>query len=215
MRNELGSRATPGPGPAVLSAPLAAALAACTGLPPLTPFGVEDSELPERSATLLAGVRNFEAESDFGPTDEAAAGGLELAWWRPGETVGAELALQHAQDSDSSSAGLEVDSRVSDVSFGLRYLARRIGPLRPHLGAGLAVLYGEIERSGFGFERREEDDWGLGTYVHAGFWAPLEEPFPDTVRLGLDLRWVTEEWLTAGELDLDHTQIALTIGTGF
>ena len=42
-------------------------------------------------------------------------------------------------------------------------------------------------------------------------WAPLG----DDVRVGVDVRWLPEEWLGEGDFDLDHTQLALTLGTGF
>jgi hypothetical protein len=189
--------------------------AGCSTMPPLHPFGTTDDDgeyvVPERSATVLVGVRDFEAQSDFGSTDEQAAGGLELAWWRPGDALALELAVQHSADEDDLRPTGELEARVTDLSFGLRYLGGQIGPFRTHLGGGLAVLYAETEEHAFAFPREEHEDWSLGTYLHAGIWGPLGEE----LRLGADVRWVTEEWISGGDLDLDHTQLAVTIGTGF
>ncbi len=190
---------------------LAFALGGCAQLPPLSPLEDADFNVPERQATVLVGVRNFEAESDFGSTDEQALGGLTVSWARPDDALAWELSAQHSRDDDELSPAGKIESSVSDLSGGLRYRFSRAGVFHPYVGGGVAVLLAESRSSGFGLPRQEDDDWDFGIYLRAGMWAPLG----DDVRVGVDFRWLPEEWLGEGDFDLDHTQLALTLGTGF
>lgn len=183
---------------------------ACASAPPPLPFAA-GGETPELGFTALVGARDLEAESDFGSTDEQAFGGVELHWARPGEPLALELGLTYSRDTDEPSLEPELESEVADLGLGLRYRFRELGVFRPYLAGGLALLYGHTESEGPGFPSLDEDDWDGGVYTHGGLWAP----FGDDLRLGLDLRWVGSDWLESDGLDLDHTAIALTLGTGF
>jgi hypothetical protein len=195
--------------PAVAAVCLALA-AACGSAPPLLPFAA-GGEAPERGFTALVGARALEAESDFGGTDEQSFGGVELHWARPGEPLALELGLTYSADSDEPSLAPELESEVADLGLGLRYRFRELGVFRPYLAGGAALLYGQVDSEGPGFPSTEETDWDGGVYAHGGVWAPLGED----LRLGVDLRWVGSDWLESDGLDLDHTAIALTLGTGF
>jgi hypothetical protein len=190
---------------------IVALVAACAGAPPLTPFSTGDEEAPERGFAVLVGARDLEAESDFGSTDEQPLGGAELHWARPGAPLALELGLSYSTDADEPSLAPELETEGADLGLGLRYRFTDLGVFHPYLAGGLALLYGRTESVGPGFPTTEDTDWDGGVYAHGGVWAP----FGDDLRLGLDLRWVGSDWIESDGLDLDHTAIALTFGTGF
>jgi len=185
--------------------------AGCASLPPLTPFAGPDAEPPERGTALIIGARDFPGDAPFGETEDPSLAGLELFWNRPGEALACELTIQHAYDTEHLSMNRKVEARLTDLQLGLRYRGARAGVFEPYAGAGLALLYARARTSDFAGQGDWEEEWDAGVYVHAGAWAPLS----DDVRLGLDLRWVSGDWLGLGDFDLDHGQLALTLGTGF
>ena len=196
-----------------LTVALAVALVSvgCSNLPPLHPFENAEFETPERDFALILGARNFESREDFGETDRQATGGIELSWSAPDEPLAFELAVQHSRDKDSLKPTGQRKSEVYDLQLGLRWRFARRGVFNPYLGGGLAVLHGSTKASGFGFPDEDESGWDTGAYLHAGLWAP----FSDDVRVGIDVRWLPEEWLGKGDLELDHTQLGITLSTGF
>jgi hypothetical protein len=198
-------------GAGLRSALALAALPACAALPPPSPFEDRGGEALERAVFLLFGEREFEAASDFGTADEAPVGGVELVWRRRDQHLGLELGLQHSYDEGDLPSSGEIEAEVTDLCLGLRYRFRDLGIVRPYAAAGAAVLYARTETRALGFPPDEDDEWSGALYARAGAWAPLG----DDLRLGLDARCVTEEWLHAGELDLDHVQLAATLGFGF
>jgi opacity protein-like surface antigen len=172
----------------------ALALVACQGTP-------VDGE----ALSLVYGERVY-ASGDIDPADEQDVAGLEYT--RPAAGYQFELGfLTSAADEDLGGGRFEVSSL--EAYGGLRHLFGHSGdPFRPYLSAGVSAL--RVERDS-PIDADDEDELDVGLYLRLGAYAPLG----DSLRLGLDLRWFTEEPFTFGDVDTRHRQVGLTLGFGF
>ena len=183
-------------------------LASCASLPPPTPFHTEAEPKTERSVDVLVGQRQYVSD-DWEDVDQPMFGGLETWWHRPGEPLAWELTGQYAADDADVGPDGKKTGRVAELSGGLRYL---FGPLaksfHPYASAGGSVLWAELEQDAFGYPSFDDEGWDFGVYARAGIFAYLVSD----IWLGLDVRTLQEEWISAGTFDLDYWQVAITIG---
>lgn len=122
--------------------------------------------------------------------------------------LGFEGSLLYSSGSDDTIAmGQSVDLELSmlEVGFGARYTMTGLGPLHPYVGAGLELIVADLEAASSGVAVTA-DDTDYGAYAHGGVFFLLGR----TVTLGVDVRA-----LTGTDNDLDHTQVAATLGLAF
>jgi opacity protein-like surface antigen len=186
---------------------------ACASLPPLSPFATENTR-PVRSLDLSFGAREYVEQDDWPEIEEQPAVSLQLWWHRSSEALAWELGLHYAEeDQDLPAPGGTIEGRMGELSAGLRYQLEPGGVFHPYLAGGLSGLYAwqELEPFGFGFPPTDDDEWAFGVYAHGGLRAELYED----VFLGLDLRFLAEDWISGGDYDLDYGQLAVSVGSLF
>ncbi len=181
------------------------ALASCSTLEAFVPGG---GDLDSMAAVNL-GQRVFD-HSSSACLDEHNAFGLEYALWREDGVFGYEFGVHHHTDRGTLPVAGNTRFQGWEATAGLRRVVPLEGYiLTPYAGLGLA---------GFWASRDEEfptlqdsEDTGAAAYVRFGATAPLS----DSTFIGLDVRFIQEEWLNEGDLDLDGDTVSLVLGLNF
>jgi hypothetical protein len=155
------------------------------------------------------GERDLDEEDELARLDDQQTYGVAWDAYQLNATLGLEAALFHSQEDDDSPAGSS-EITTTELSFGARrtWQPNDLGVhwIHPYLGAGLALLYSDVTLPGGG-----DDDFDVGAYFHVGFYAQ----FPMRWRFGVDWRFLREDWLDSGGVDVDSDQVTAFLGYAF
>jgi hypothetical protein len=155
------------------------------------------------------GERDLDEEDELARLDNQQAYGIEYDAYQINGTLGLEGALFYSsEDSGSGASSSSIDT--TELSFGVRRTWQPndlgIHMIHPYLGAGVALLHSDVT-----LPAGDDDDFDVGAYFHVGFYAQ----FPLRWRLGVDWRFVREEFLDSSGLELDSDQVTLFLGYAF
>lgn len=143
----------------------------------------------------------------YGPADEPRTIGVEVSRTRPGDLAGFEAALFHGR-ADKKSSGVDTETRVSELAFGVRR-DFDAGAILPYVGVGLAIVRSDVEVEG----GLDDNGGSLAGYLHAGFDLPVSEAwfvgFDGRVLFGSDIEFTGTD--TSG----DYAQATVTFGLRF
>ena len=181
------------------------ALASCSTLEAYVPGG---GDLDSMAAVNL-GQRVFDHASSA-CLDEHDAFGLEYALWREDGAFGYELGVHH--HTDRGTIPVLGNTRIQgwEATAGLR----RVQPiegwrLTPYAGLGLSAWWADRDQAVD--SPTNTDETGLGVYARLGATMPLS----DHTFVGLDVRFLQEDFMQGGELDLDGDTVSLVLGVSF
>ena len=133
------------------------------------------------SASFLIGQKLLD-DDDWGPVDEQVELGAMFNFRQRSWPVNIAFDILYSWDDDD--VGLtEVDGNTLELNIGVRKVWDR-SKIQPFIGGGFAVIWAELEGSGFGF-RFSDDDTGAGIWADCG----LRYLITDHFSLGLDLRY--------------------------
>jgi len=166
-----------------------------------------ESARPDSLFGVLLGGRSLDDEVAWDEIESPIVLGFEGG--NVGAPLGYEFGLSVAGDS-TDEAGVDVYDRFLEVSFGARALFGS-GRVIPYLGAGVALVWAEVEGDSGGFTTSDDDVSG-GLYGHGGVLFPVGDEF----WLGLDARLLTgtELDIFGIETDADYGQLALVFAWG-
>jgi hypothetical protein len=182
-----------------------APLTACSTLEAFVPGG---GDLDQMAAVNL-GQRIFD-DAGAACLDEQPNIGLEYALWREDGLFGYEFGVHH--HTDRGDLPVLGNTRVQGVELtaGLRRVFPIEGSsLTPYAGLGLGGYW--VDRDEEVPSNRDGAESGLGAYARLGVTAPLSEH----TFIGLDVRFIQEEFIQAGDLDLDGDVVSLIFGLSF
>ena len=152
------------------------------------------------------------------PVDQPVAVGAAYVYEDP-ETIGYELGLNFARDSESgvftSSLGAlpaSVSFEALEVTAGVRKTFLPDAAIQPFVSAGFAFVTGDIEVEALGLTASENDSTA-GLYARAGFLVPLGDRF----RIGLDAKILraTDVNVSGFSGDVDYEQFGLVFEWSF
>jgi len=180
---------------------------------------VEDiiSDLDDRHFTVLIGERQLD-DDEWDPVEDQLAGGIAFDASDPDTGHGFELGTTYSQDDDDVGP-VDFEANIFEVYGGYRYtfgLDRDhsdpdLGRVHPYLGAGGAVLRGEVEVDTPGGSD-SDDDISPGAYIRAGIGFDLTTE----LRLGLDYRHLFLSDMDIGSIDdADFDMFTFTLGFKF
>jgi hypothetical protein len=156
------------------------------------------------------GERDLDEEDELTKLDDQPAYGVAWDAYQINASLGLEAALFYMKEDDELAGGESVEIETTELSFGARRTWQPndlgIHMIHPYLGAGLALLYSDLTLPG-----GDEDDFDVGAYLHLGFYAQ----FPLRWRLGVDWRFLREDFLDSGGVDVDSDQVTLFVGYAF
>ncbi len=178
------------------------ALASCQVLEATVPGG---GDLDSMVAVDL-GQRVFDHASSA-CLDEHDAVGLEYALWREDGAFGYEFGIHHHEDSGT----LPVLGRTTFEGWEATAGLRRVQPiegwkLTPYAGVGLSGFWADRDQEVDSSTDAEEG--GLAVYARFGATMPLTE----TSFIGVDVRFIQEDFLQGDALDLDGDVVSLVLG---
>ncbi|TDJ69600.1 MAG: hypothetical protein E2O39_11330 [Planctomycetota bacterium] len=166
-----------------------------------------------RGVTVAYGERDFDDDDEYPGVQDPSVLGLEFDAYELRRNFGWEASVQYAQDDDSRSPSGRIDVETFELAAGLRRTWRPyelgVRGLYPYVGGGASLLYTDLDDSSPGGD--DDSDFDVGLYVHFGFYAE----FFDHIRWGLDYRFMREDFLDGGGLDVDYDQFTVTIGYTF
>lgn len=175
------------------------------------PSGREPSALIADFNLLLG--EKFLDHGEWGDLDEQFTTGMETTWrmprWRVG--IAADGLFSNAEKRRGAFAE-EVITRASTLELGLGLRAIvPLGRLRPYVGAGAALVQGDVQV----IRRQDADEaagaGGLGWWAGGGVYGRLGE----TANLGVSVRWSQAHVRSGGfEADAGGMTYALVLGFG-
>jgi hypothetical protein len=162
-----------------------------------------------QSASLDLGQRIFDDASAH-CIDEQLAVGLEYTIHREDGMFGYEFGVNHHYGHKDIAATGHTMVRGWEINAGLRREFPSEGSdLVPYAALGIDAFYVDRnnELPGF-FERR---DLGMGAYARVGAVYHLSQ----SAFVGLDVRFIQEDWVDNGGYDLDGDVVSLVLGIRF
>ena len=184
-------------------AALVLALSSCTALA---------THEPDGGLTLHYGEVDFVDNDAWERIDDQVMGAVALDWPIRQGPWNYEVGFAYFAGRSSKGNNGSVKSNSTEFSAGVR---RRLGPywesINPYLSVGLAALYTETRVRPAVGEVEQGEDWNGGVYFATGAWGMWGE----YARVGLEFRYLNEETLDPGELNIDHTRLTFTLGYGF
>jgi opacity protein-like surface antigen len=174
-------------------------------------------DLDDRHFTVLIGERQLD-DDEWDPVEDQLAAGIEFNASDSDSGHGFEIGTTYSQNDDDVGF-VDVDGNVFEVYGGYRYtfgLDRDhsdpdLGRVHPYLGAGGAVLRGEVEVDTPG-GNDSDDDISPGAYIRAGVGFDLTEE----LRIGVDYRHLFLSDMDIGPIDdADFDMFTLTLGFKF
>lgn len=189
----------------LLSLCLLGATASCYSLADYAPGGGDVNQ----QASLNLGQRIFHHAS-ANCLDEQSSVALDYSLWREDGAFGYDFGIGHHRDRGTIPTIGNTVVEGAELYGGIRRTIPLEGvPFTPYVGLGLTGWYAdrdeEIKTS------RDGAELGVGIYERIGAWMPLSE----STFVGLDMRFIQEELLHEGDLNMDSHVIALTFGISF
>lgn len=177
-------------------------LASCASLAELVPGG---GDLREHASVNL-GQRIF-SHSSANCIDEQDAIGVEYSVWREDGLFGYDVGLNYHRGSGDLPVYGDTTVEGLELNMGLRKTFPLSGTsLSPYIGLGV---------SGWTADREEENktsrdgvESGLGVYERIGVTMPISKH----AYIGVDLRFIQEDFLNKGHLNMDGDVISFVLG---
>ena len=184
-------------------------------LPACASFEGVQPETKVHGISLQYGEREIDDEDELPGLEDLDLIGIEYDVFAPHAALGWELTLLHTNEERDLKPSGSSEVRITELAGGLR---KTFGPsdlgvrgLYPYVGAGASLFYTEGEVRSPGLPKDSDEDFDAGLYARVGLYAR----FADRFRVGVDYRYVWEEFTDFGGFDLDGDQLALTLGVSF
>ena len=160
------------------------------------------------------GLRTFRTEADWEPTDDPLEFGLTFRTpIRGTRRFDWDLGLRYGFDRlERATEDFELQLFELNVGAALR-LAPPGNQLQPYVGAGLALLFSDLERDPEGADATSTRDATYGPYARAG----LQVEFAPAQLVGVEVRYIAAEdaEIDGFSRDTHATTVALTFGARF
>lgn len=152
------------------------------------------------NVNFFLGQKNLK-ENDWEPLEEQPEFGAEISWGKVDWPVLFATDLLASSDDDTVFdpfffGNVDIEGSTSELGLGVRKIWEK-GSSRPYLGAGLALVKGEIEFRVSGV-RIHEDDNAVGPWVGGGVFWRLGSRF----NIGLSVRYSNAE-VSIQDFDLE------------
>lgn len=184
---------------------LALLTSSCASLPELVPGGGD----LRQNADVHLGQRIFSAAS-ANCLDEQLNFGGDYSVWREDGLFGYDLGVAYHRDRDTLPVVGRTVVEGYEVYGGLRKTFEIGGSdIRPYVGLGLTGWWADREEETPSSRDGNED--GIGVYERVGAWMPIA----DNAFVGADLRFIQEDFIQNGELDMDGHVISVVFGISF
>jgi len=176
--------------------------ASCSTLADYVPGGGDLRE----TAALNLGQRVF-SHNSANCIDEQPNAGLEYSIWREDGLFGYDFGI----DYHSARKDLPVFGNTNvhgwELTSGLRRTFPIEGfPITPYIGAGLTGWW--ADRNEENNTPRDGEEFGLGVYERLGATMPISK----RAFIGLDVRFIQEDFIQSGHLNMDGDVVSLTLG---
>ncbi len=179
-----------------------ALLASCSTLQDYVPGGGDLRE----TASLNLGQRVFSHDS-ANCIDEQPSAGLEYAIWREDGVFGYDFGVNYHSARDVLPVFGNTNVHGWELTSGLRRVFPIEGfPLTPYIGVGVEGWWADRDEENN--TPRDGEEAGFGIYERFGVTMPISE----RAFLGLDVRFVQEDFIQGGELNMDGDVVSLTLG---
>lgn len=174
------------------------------------PSGREPSSLVADFNFLLG--QKYLDHDEWGSLDEQLLTGVETTWRLPSWRVG--IAVDGLFSNAEKRRGVPPEQTVTrgsslELGLGLRAIVP-FGRIRPHLGAGPALVQGDVQV----IRPHERDDvagaGGLGWFVSGGVYGRIGQ----TANLGVAVRW-SQARVKSGTFDADAGGMVYAVSLGF
>lgn len=161
------------------------------------------------NVNLFLGAKELD-EDDWAPVESQGEVAVEFDFRERSWPVNMVVGLRNAQE-EGEALGLDFKSMTSEVSLGVRKIWESPQPIRPYIGAGLALIHAEIEASD-GFSSVSDEDKAPGIWIGGGLYFTLAQH----LNLGVDLRISAAEVTIAGvDVEAGGVHLGLLLGYHF
>jgi hypothetical protein len=179
-----------------------ALLASCSTLRDYTPGG---GDLRERAAVNI-GQRVFSAHS-ANYVDEQPNLGFEYSTWREDGAFGYDFGVNYHSDRADMPVFGNTVFRGWEATAGLRRSFEIEGfPITPYIGAGLTGWWADRDEEVN--SPRDGEETGVGIYERVGITMPVSK----RSFIGIDVRYVQENFIHEGDLSMNGDIVSLTFG---
>lgn len=177
-------------------------LASCSTLHDYVPGG---GDLRERAAVNL-GQRVFSHHS-ANCIDEQPNAGFEYSMWREDGAFGYDFGLNYHSDRKTLPVYGNTVVRGWEATAGLRRTFEVEGlPFTPYIGAGLTGWWADRDEENN--TSRDGEESGAGIYERFGATMPISE----RAYIGVDVRFIQEDFIQGGDLNMDGDVVSLVLG---
>lgn len=180
-------------------------LTSCTMLEAYVPGGGD----LDQTAAVTFGQRVFD-HSSAACLDEQPNVGLEYAIWREDGLFGYEFGVNHHTERGTLPTVGNTRVQGWEATAGLRSVFPIEGsPITPYVGLGIGGYWADRDEEVASF--RDGSETGFEAYGRIGATMPVSE----NSFIGIDVRFIQEDFAQAGDLDLDGDVVSLIFGLSF
>jgi opacity protein-like surface antigen len=174
--------------------------------------GRAEGEPPTGNINLLL-TQKMLNEDDWSPLDTQTGFGVMADFKMSSWPIAIAAGYQTTSDNDIL-FGADMEGSTDELDLGIKYIADKVGNLRPFVGGGLSQIRGKIEGSGPGGSLSVSDT-GIGFWLSAGIYWTLAEH----INLGGHVKYSSAEVTLAdpaiGSFDVDAGGSSLAVFVGY
>ncbi|MBK6879232.1 MAG: outer membrane beta-barrel protein [Elusimicrobia bacterium] len=171
-----------------------------------------EGDRPTGNVNLLLTQKMLD-EDDWTPLDTQTGFGVMADFKMSSWPIAIAAGYQTTSDNDIL-FGADMEGSTDELDLGIKYIADKVGNLRPFVGGGLSQIRGKIEGSGPGGSLSVSDT-GIGFWLSAGIYWTLAEH----INLGGHVKYSSAEVTLAdpaiGSFDVDAGGSSLAVFVGY